>query len=442
MREPRLKPRVGVVGVTHLGSVICAAWLQLGHEVVAFDGDGEAVSLLRQGEPPISEAGLAEIYALALREGRLAVTVEPAEIARCTVVFIARDTVVDAQDRPDVTRVLADITAVEAHLAPHAILVVSSQVPVGTCRRIGAELSRKGRSVRVAYVPENLRLGRALNDYLEPGRIIVGTSDDPTARDLKELFSPITSALIVMSLESAELAKHATNAFLAVSVTFANQLSDIAAVVGADYRAVRLALRSDPRIGPHAYLEEGIGFSGGTLGRDLQVLDGINHSQLDSQAPLFAQVLNYNAARVEHLVANVLNATARGDRVCILGLTYKPGTSTLRRSAGVLLAEALLRADREVVLHDPCADLRGLAARGARVAADPYTAADGCDIIIVMTEWPAYRQLNLENLAGRTRRRRILDPKRVLIERADELLAAGWEYASSIRMLRPSDLRA
>jgi UDPglucose 6-dehydrogenase len=234
-----------------------------------------------------------------------------------------------------------------------------------------------------------------------------------------------------MSLESAEMTKHAINSFLATSISLANHWADLSASVGADYGSVQGALRADPRIGERAYVSAGLGFSGGTLGRDLTVLAGLSRERLDGGAPLFEAVLKYDAGRAARFVAELVSLLdSRSARVAVLGLTYKPGTSTLRRSRPLEIAKALASAGISVGAHDPQADRSEVALAGIDVAEDVYSAARSADLALLLTGWPEYRDIDLGRLGRSMRRRWLLDPTALLRARADELkkerFAVGW----------------
>lgn len=424
-------PTIAVVGLWHLGCSVVAGWLKLGFRVRAIDLDPAIVEDLRSGKPPLYEPGLEQIFIDALREQALEVSTDPSRVADCQFVFAAGDTPVDDEDRSNVEPLWRYVKAIGAYLDPASVLIVSAQVPAGTSRRIREHVRSANDRVEVVYVPENLQLGDAIAHYLHPGYLVIGAVSESVGRRVRDLFEPMHADVHLMDLESAEMVKHALNAFLATSVTLANQLSDVCTAVGGDYSAVKRALRADARVGERAYVDAGLGFSGGTLGRDLRALDELNVTKALGQAPLFGQVLDYNRNRILRLVENVSRAAGEGGRVCILGMTYKAGTSTLRRSPAVQLADGLLRKGMRVSVHDPRADLGALGERGAEVADSPYAAARGADLLVLMTEWPEYRALDPRQLAGAVRERRIVDPKAILIDRRAEFEALGFDLRFS-----------
>jgi UDPglucose 6-dehydrogenase len=269
--------RVTVFGLWHLGCVTAACLASAGHEVTGLDLDGDLVLRLRRGEPPLYEPGLSERISEGLASARLRFTAEPPEALRgAEILWVTFDTPVDDQDEADVTWVRHQLDTVVGVLPSRTIVLVSSQVPVG----FTASLERccQGRGIHFACCPENLRLGRALESFERQDRIVVGVRDDTVKPILTELLEPFAARIEWMSIESAEMTKHALNAFLATSVSFLNEVARICETVGADAKEVERGLKSEPRIGPRAYLSPGAPFAGGTLARDVRFLIGLGRA--------------------------------------------------------------------------------------------------------------------------------------------------------------------
>jgi UDPglucose 6-dehydrogenase len=258
---------VCVQGLWHLGSVTAACLAAAGHRVIGLDFDAPTIAKLREGQPPIAEPGLDAL----LRAHAIDFTTDAARAADADVLWVAYDTPVDADDNADVAFVMDQVAKTLPHLRAGAVVIVSSQLPVGSVARLEALAP----NVRFASSPENLRLGKAIEVFTKPDRVIVGVRDEQTRKVVTELLAPITDRIEWMTVESAEMTKHAINAFLALSVTFANELASVCERVGADAKEVERGLKTESRIGPKAYLAPGGAFAGGTLARDVAFLTAL-----------------------------------------------------------------------------------------------------------------------------------------------------------------------
>ncbi|HMJ36401.1 MAG TPA: nucleotide sugar dehydrogenase [Baekduia sp.] len=399
--------KVCVAGLWHLGAVTAASLASVGHEVTAHDADADAVAALAAGTPPIFEPGLEELVGRGLAAGTLRPVADAAVAVRgAQVVWITYDTPVDEQDAADVDHVLDRVRTLLPLVDDGAVVLISSQVPVGCTARLQAEAPA---GVSLAYSPENLRLGSALRVFLEPDRVVVGTRDDRGRRVVAALLAPVTDRIEWMGVESAEMAKHALNAFLATSVTFINEIAAVCERVGADAADVSRALKSEERVGPRAYLGPGGAFAGGTLARDVRALTSIGDAE-GLVTPLLHGVWDSNTAHrgwPRRTIGALLAAGApsaapdglAGETVAVWGLTYKPGTDTLRRSSSVELCHELLAAGATVRAHDPA--VRALPSELSEVTLmdDPFEAARGADALVIATEWPAYRELDATQIA-------------------------------------------
>jgi UDPglucose 6-dehydrogenase len=402
--------RVTVFGLWHLGCVTAACLASAGHEVTGLDLDGDLVLRLRRGEPPLYEPGLSERISEGLASARLRFTAEPPEALRgAEILWVTFDTPVDDQDEADVTWVRHQLDTVVGVLPLRTIVLVSSQVPVG----FTASLERccQGRGIHFACCPENLRLGRALESFERQDRIVVGVRDDTVKPILTELLEPFAARIEWMSIESAEMTKHALNAFLATSVSFINEVARICETVGADAKEVERGLKSEPRIGPRAYLSPGAPFAGGTLARDVRFLIGLGRAG-HLATPACSGVVESNdvhgswiRTKLERLLTGIANPEA-----AVLGLTYAPGTSTLRRSSAVALCQWLVERGVAVRAHDPAVhELPEALARDVRLCQGTLETLRGADVAIIATAWPEYRELRVDDFAGAMRRATVVD---------------------------------
>lgn len=401
---------VTVFGLWHLGCVTAACTAGAQNHVIGLDLDEEVVRSLRAGKPPIQEPGLGELIAGELSAGRLSFTSDPAEaLEGAEVLWVAFDTPVNEQDEADVDFVRRQVERIAPYLRPGTVVLISSQVPVGFTRSL--QKTAWSKPLHFAYSPENLRLGKAIEVFRHPERVVLGTSDDSIRPKLQALFAPFTDRIEWMSLESAEMTKHAINAFLATSVTFANELARLCEAVGADAKEVERGLKSEGRIGPKAYLSPGGAFAGGTLARDLQFLRKFGREH-NVDTPLFDGVLagndrhkSWTRDKVRQLLEGIAQPV-----VAVLGLTYKPGTDTLRRSASVELCRWMARQGYRVQAHDPAIqELPQDLQADIRLSPAPDAALRGADLAIVATEWPDYRKLAADDFVRSMRRPAVID---------------------------------
>jgi len=309
---------------------------------------------------------------------------------------VAFDTPVDDDDRADVEFVLNQIKSVLPVLANGAVVLVSSQMPVGSICKLEAFVRVKlaNKQISFACSPENLRLGKALDVFLKPDRIVVGVRTYDARRKLEKLLLPITDRIEWMSVESAEMTKHAINAFLATSVTFANEIASICELVGADAKEVERGLKTEMRIGQKAYLSPGGPFAGGTLARDIEFLRVASRAK-KLVTPLLSSVRVSNDEHKNWVRRKLLDnfCGLRGVTVAVWGLTYKPGTDTLRRSLAVELCDWLIEQGASVQVHDPV--VRELPARWTGRVVSQVRALDavaGADVLVVGTEWQEFRE--------------------------------------------------
>jgi UDPglucose 6-dehydrogenase len=410
---------VAVLGLWHLGPVTAACIAAAGHHVTAWDPDPAVVASLGRGTPPVGEPGLAELVGQQLATGHLRVETDLTEAVRhAEIVWVTFDTPVDDDDNADVESVVSQVIKAAPSVPDGAIVLCSSQLPVGTIGRIEAayRTSRPAAHISFASAPENLRLGRALEVFTNPDRVVLGTRTASARERLATLFRPLTDRIEWMSVESAEMTKHAINTFLATSIVFINEIASVAEQFGADAREVERGLKSDRRIGPAAYLSPGGGFAGGTLARDINFVRALG-SAAGQETPLIDGVLQSNAQHRRWARTRLRQevGTLAGKRIAVWGLTYKPGTDTLRRSESVELCVWLADQGAFVAVHDPAvAQLSGRLAAICERHQDPIRTAQDADALIVSSEWPIYRDVDRDELARAMATRLVVDANRFL----------------------------
>ncbi|MBU1101987.1 MAG: nucleotide sugar dehydrogenase [Bacteroidetes bacterium] len=423
--------KIGVIGLWHLGCVISSSWAKLGYEVVGFDYDEDRISKLSNFIPPIFEPDLAETIKQGIADKLLHYTSNISDLSDCDFVFLCYDTPVRDDDSSDTSILDKSVDDVMKVMKDDAILIISSQSPVGYCNYLRKKIKDYNNTLDIAYSPENLRLGEAIFCYLNPGRIILGTADLKTQGKCLTLFSKISETVLTMGLESSEMVKHGINSFLSMSIVFANHLSDICEIKGARIEDVVRGIKSDIRIGPKAYLAPGIGFSGGTLGRDLKVLDSVNSSSSAGYAKLFGIIHDLNAERPLAIVSKVEKVLQNIEDKCIgiLGLTYKPGTSTLRRSLPLEIVDLLLKKNAHVKVYDPKADYSELDYEPKFEITNAIEEATmDADIIILLTEWNEFKDYDWSRVINSMRNKIFYDTKNFLNEK--EMKAYGFIYHS------------
>ncbi len=424
--------KVCVQGLWHLGSVTAACLASLGHEVTGLDSDVYAIKKLALGQAPLFEPGLDDMIQTGIASGNLKFSSTPAlALDGAEVLWVAFDTPVDDDDNADVSFVQGQIQLALPFLADNSVVLVSSQMPVGSISKLEAYVREKlpTKNLEFACSPENLRLGKALDVFLEPDRIVVGVRNDRTRQTVEKLLSPIAGKVEWMSVESAEMTKHAINAFLATSVAFANEIAVICELVGADAKEVERGLKTESRIGPKAYVSPGGPFAGGTLARDIGFLS------IESQAhqlvtPLLSAVRpsndehkNWVRRKLQHQFGALSGVT-----VAIWGLTYKPGTNTLRRSLAVELCEWLLQQGANVCVYDPA--VKQLPEHWSGKVTHSTTALEAvvdADALVVGTEWPEFRQSALDLSAKAKTGLVVVDANRHL---QAQVLQSGFNYVA------------
>lgn len=409
--------KICVYGLWHLGCVTAACLADAGHQVIGLDFNPEIIENLKAGHPPLYEPGLQEM--IQANQDRLLFTTDPAEALNSVeVLWVTFDTPVDHEDQADAEAVSKEIEDVFPYFSNLDLVLISSQLPVGTTKRLAQLYCKqypKGKT-RFAYSPENLRLGKAIASFAQPDRVVVGVNEEYSKTLISKMLCPITDNILWMSIESAEMTKHALNAFLATSVTFINEIAAICEQVGADAHEVERGLKSDCRIGGKAYLKPGSAFAGGTLARDVRFLQQSGR-EFNVPVHLLDSVSRSNNAHQEWAFRRLkkIFGSLEGKTIAVLGLTYKPGTNTLRRSSAITLIKNLIQEGANVKAHDPLVTELPEGLR-ATVSLTLDLAIRDSDAIVISTEWPEYRQSIPELLWMIQKNLVILDANRFLPE--------------------------
>ena len=401
--------KIAVIGAGYVGLVSGACLAEFGFDVFCVDQDAARVADLNQGRIPIHEPGLDMLIHANRRAGRLHFTGDlKSAVSRAEAVFIAVSTPTRrGDDAADLAYVHKAAEQIAAALDGYCVIITKSTVPVGTARKLKAQIKaeRPDAEFDVAANPEFLREGSAVDDFLRPDRIVIGSESKRAQETLRKIYQPITvtgAPLIFTDFESAELIKYAANGYLAMRLAFVNQLADLCEKVGGDIAVVAKGIGHDKRIGHH-YLHPGPGFGGSCFPKDTRAL-AATAREAGSPFSLIEAVVGANDKRKTGLFARVngmLGGTVAGKRIAVLGLAFKADTDDLRDAPALDLIPALVAAKASVVAYDPAAKPKGVSAfAGIDWAKNPYEAAEGADAVILLTEWNEFRGLDLARLAG------------------------------------------
>ena len=415
------RPTLGVVGVGYVGLTTGACLAHLGFEVVCGDVDAERVEALRAGRIPIVEQGLEELVAEGLASGRLTFVLGAAEVARrASIVFLCVPTPQDEDGSADLSYIEAAAGEIGPLLESGSVIVNKSTVPVGSARVVEAVIQRS--DISVVSNPEFLREGTAVRDFLHPDRVVVGSSDRGAAQRVAELYRSLDTEVLITDAASSETIKYAANGFLAMKLTFVNEVAALCEGVGADVEAVLAGIGMDRRIG-REFLRPGPGWGGSCFPKDSRALVHIS-SDHGYDFSMMRLVLQMNEVQKERVVQKICRAAEApelvGRRVAVLGLTFKAGTDDLRDSPSLDVARRIRARGADVVAYDPTVSSsdpdRSSDPRleGIRLTSSALEAVAGAHVVAVLTEWPEFRDLDLSALASRMAGRGIVDARNML----------------------------
>ena len=431
--------RVSVTGCGYLGAVHAAAMAALGHDVVGVDIDREKVEALVAGQAPFYEPGLPELLRMGIESGRLRFSTDLTEVAGSTVHFVCVGTPQqESSNAADLTHLNAAFQALAGVVAEGDVVVGKSTVPVGTAAELADDLSRRAPGATVVWNPEFLREGLAVQDSLHPDRLVYGVPDGPAGQAatevLDELYAPMLAAetpRMVMDYATAELVKVAANSFLATKISFINAMAELCEVAGGDVTQLADAIGMDERIG-RKFLNAGLGFGGGCLPKDIRAFMA-RAEELHAQPAVsfLKEIDSINMRRRDRMVDLTVEALGgrplAGARVAILGAAFKPESDDVRDSPALDVAVKLDARWAEVVVTDPRAlENARRKAPHLKFAHSAEEAVNGADVVLLLTEWAAYRDLDPQTFGETMRHRRIVDGRNALDPKAWR--AAGWAY--------------
>jgi UDPglucose 6-dehydrogenase len=429
--------KIAMIGAGYVGLVSGACFSEFGHHVTCIDQDELKIGRLRRNEIPIYEPGLDALVARNVAAGRLKFEKDlSATVADADLVFIAVGTPSRRGDgHADLTYVREAAKQIARAVRGYTVVVTKSTVPVGTGREVAEIIAATNAQADFDVVsnPEFLREGSAIDDFMRPNRVVIGAETERGREKMRELYRPlflIETPILFTGLETAELIKYASNGFLAMKISFINQIADLCEKVGADVHDVARGVGLDGRIG-QKFLHPGPGYGGSCFPKDTRALVEIAR-QAGAPISLIEATAEFNEARKLNMAERVvvaLGGSPAGKVVALLGLTFKPNTDDMREAPSLAIAPALLKAGAAIKAHDPegMAEARKLMPDLA-YCADPYEAMTGADAVVFLTEWNSYRALDLGRMKAVLRQPVVVDMRNIY--RPSEMRAAGFRYSS------------
>ena len=409
--------KISIIGTGYVGLVTGACLASLGHEVVCVDIDEVKVESLKLGRIPMYEPGLDEIVQVGIDQGLLSFTTLVSEaVPGAQVVFLAVGTPPAADGSADLKYIFQAVEDVAPHLDESSVLVSKSTVPVGTNAKIGEKLKVESeKTVFVASNPEFLREGKAIDDFMKPDRIVLGVDSSEAAHTLKEVYKGFDCPILETSVESAEMIKYASNAFLATKISFINEIANICEDVGANVQDVSRGMGYDPRIGK-AFLNAGIGYGGSCFPKDVRALDqiaGMNGYDFK----LIKSVIKVNCDQRWRFYKKIeQELKGFGDKkIAILGLSFKAGTDDVRESIGIDFAQRFVQDGAQVSVYDPQATENARKTlKDVEFCNSIEQAVQESDAIIITTEWPEFKEFDFSKVADSVRQKYIFDGRNLL----------------------------
>ncbi|WP_431300717.1 UDP-glucose dehydrogenase family protein [Tabrizicola sp. BL-A-41-H6] len=431
--------RIAMIGTGYVGLVSGVCFSDFGHDVVCVDKDPDKIARLLKGEVPIYEPGLDALLAKNAAAGRLTFTTDLAEaVAGAEAVFIAVGTPTRRGDgHADLSYVMAAAAEIGRSLTGYAVVVTKSTVPVGTNRKVAEAIRAANPQAEfdVASNPEFLREGAAIDDFMRPDRVVVGVESERARKVMAELYRPLSLRdfpVIYTGLESAEMIKYAANAFLATKITFINEIAALCERVGADVKAVSKGIGMDGRIGAK-FLHAGPGYGGSCFPKDTRALAriGQDHAVPMQIVETVIKVNDEIKRRMIDKITDLCDGVLRDKTIAVLGVTFKPNTDDMRDAPSLTIVPALVGAGARVRVSDPQGRREGeTLLPGVKWMDDPYQAATGADLLVMLTEWNEFRALDLAKVARKMAQPRLADLRNVY-DRA-EVKAAGFTHYDGV----------
>ena len=428
--------KIAVVGTGYVGLVTGTCFAETGNTVTCIDIDQEKVNKLKNGRITIYEPGLEQLFDRNIKQNRLMFTTNLAEgIKGADVIFLALPTPPGEDGSADLKYILKVADDLGPLLEDYTVIVDKSTVPVGTADKVRERIAKRAKvDFDVVSNPEFLREGVAVEDFMKPERVVIGTSSQRARKMMETLYSPYVrqgNPLVFMDERSAELTKYAANSFLATKISFMNEVANLCELLGADVDAVRKGIGTDSRIGKR-FLFPGIGYGGSCFPKDVQALaKSAEDSKYDFK--ILKAVMDVNTYQKTKLLSRIkeyFKGDLKGKKIAIWGLAFKPHTDDIREAPALYNIEALLKEGAVIRAHDPEAmeNVRKIFGDKIQYFENPYDAAEGADAIFIATEWPEFRTPDFEKLSGTVKAKVIFDGRNVY--ELNVMKEQGYKYFS------------
>ncbi|MDQ1638893.1 MAG: UDPglucose 6-dehydrogenase [Pyrinomonadaceae bacterium] len=425
---------IAVIGTGYVGLVTGACFAEFGVDVTCVDIDANKIARLTAGEMPIYEPGLEQLVAKDVQSGRLRFTTDIKQaVEQALVIFLAVGTPPKTDGSPDLSFVEAAATSVAEHMNGYKVIVTKSTVPIGTgewLRKLIREKQKSRLNFGIVSNPEFLREGAAINDFMRPDRVVIGSRDEEAIAIMRDLYRPlylIEAPFVITSLEAAELTKYAANAFLATKISFINEIASMCESIGCDVHDVARAIGMDRRIG-NKFLHAGPGFGGSCFPKDTQALASVAR-QFGRDSLIVDAVIEVNRKQRQAMVPKIekLVGELKGKTIAILGLAFKPETDDMREAPAIDIIKGLIERGARVVAYDPVA--MGEAAKvlpKVEYVEDEYAAVADADALVFVTEWNQFRALDMKRIHDLMKSPRIADLRNIY--QPEDMRELGFEY--------------
>ncbi|GHU16699.1 UDP-glucose 6-dehydrogenase [Alphaproteobacteria bacterium] len=426
--------KIAVVGTGYVGLVSGVCFSEFGFSVICIDNNVSKIEDLKKGVVPIYENELDKLMLKNMNAGRLSFTSDIAEGVRdADIVFIAVGTPSKTDGSADLSYVYGAVDELAPHMNKNAILVIKSTVPVGTTRAVKQFLQDNGFDIEVAFNPEFLREGAAIEDFMRPDRIILGIESKKAEDALKRAYRPLfvlSIPIVFTGLETAELSKYAANAFLAMKITFINEVANLCENCGADVKEVAYAIGLDKRIGEQ-FLQVGPGYGGSCFPKDTSALNDFSKN-FGVSMPLVEETIKSNDARRIKMIQKIMGVCdndVKNKNISILGVTFKANTDDMRDSPSICIVNHLLKNGAKIKIYDPSfSEQAKKIFKDAEWSNNAYDNCNGADVVVILTDWAEFRAINLADLRRRVKNPLLVDLRSIYT--VNEAKASGFVYCS------------